>query len=123
MHLQRIVRAAALAVGFATSAQAQSAEPKAYVVNEIHVTDPTKYKTYADQVPATLAPFGGRFIARGGKTEPFGTDDVKGRVAILEFPSFADAKAWHDSPEYQRILKIRNASSTSRAYVIEGWLP
>jgi uncharacterized protein (DUF1330 family) len=96
--------------------------PKAYVVNEIQVTDPAAYKKYADQAPATFAAFGGRFITRGGKTETFEGAGVNGKVVILEFPSWASAKAWHDSPEYQRILAIRNAASVSRVYVIEGLL-
>ena len=121
MGLRKIVRWAPCALGFTfAGAHAQALEAKAYVVNEIQVTDPARYRTYAEQVPATLVPFGGRFIVRGGKTESFSTEAVKGRVVILEFPSFANAKAWHVSAEYQRLLEIRNASSTSRVYVIEG---
>ena len=110
---------AAAAFPFA-GARAQPASPKAYVINEIQVTDPAKYKSYAEQAPATFAPFGGRFVTRGGRTESFEGAGVNGKVVILEFPSWTSAKAWHDSPEYQRILEIRNAASTSRVYVIEG---
>ena len=48
---------------------ARAADSKAYVINEIQVTDPAKYKDYAEQVPATLKPFGGVFIVRGGRTD------------------------------------------------------
>jgi uncharacterized protein (DUF1330 family) len=124
MAFTHSVAAACFALAFiATDAHAQAAEPKAYVVNEIQVTDPVKYKTYADQVPATLAPFGGHFIVRAGKSESFGGDEVRGRLVIVEFPSFEKAKAWHESAEYQRILMLRNESSTSRVYVIEGATP
>ena len=111
---------AAIALG---SAHAQTIEAKAYVINEIKVTDAAMYKTYADQVPSTLAPFGGRFVARGGRAELFDGDALGGRIVIVEFPSYDKAKAWHDSPDYQRILATRNAASNSRVYVIEGSLP
>lgn len=100
-----------------------AAEPKAYIVNEIQVTDQAKFREYAEQVPATLAPFGGTFLIRGGKTESFGGAPVAGRIVVTEFPSLAKAKAWHESPAYQKILAIRNASSTSRVYVVEGAAP
>ncbi len=37
----------------------------AYVINEITISDPALYKTYADRMPSTLTPFGGVFLARG----------------------------------------------------------
>jgi uncharacterized protein (DUF1330 family) len=29
-------------------------------------------------------------------------------------------KRWYDSPEYQKILPIRLANSTGRAFIVEG---
>ncbi len=99
--------------------QAMAAEMKAYLVSEAQVTDEAKFREYAVQVPATLKPFGGVFVAVGGKADPIAGPST-GRIAIIEFPSHAQAKAWHDSPKYQRILVLRDASSTSRAYVVDG---
>ena len=31
--------------------------------------------------------------------------------------------AWRDSPAYQAILPLRDASSTSRVYVVDGYVP
>ena len=45
------------------------AKPPVYVVAEIEVTDPATYQTYVDRNGALVQSFGGRFIARGGKTE------------------------------------------------------
>jgi uncharacterized protein (DUF1330 family) len=39
---------------------------------------------------------------------------------VLEFPSREKALAWFHSPEFQRILAIRNEASTSRVYFLEG---
>ena len=92
----------------------------AYVVNEIWVTDLEKFQTYAVQVPPTLAPFGGRYIVRSGASEVI-EGDPPARVVILEFPDRAAALAWRSSPAYQAILPIRDATSTSRVYVIDGY--
>lgn len=124
MASRHSICAACFSLAFVSSSvQAQTAQAKGYVINEITVTDPVKYKTYADQVPATLEPFGGHFIVRAGKSESFSGDEVRARVVIVEFPSYDKAKAWHESADYQRILVLRNAASTSRVYLIEGAAP
>jgi uncharacterized protein (DUF1330 family) len=94
----------------------------AYVVNEIIVTDPEVFQTYVVQVPATLPPFGGRYLVRSGASEAI-EGEPPGRLVILEFPDRAAAKAWRASPAYQAILPIRDASSASRVYVVDGYEP
>jgi uncharacterized protein (DUF1330 family) len=94
----------------------------AYVVNELWVDDAERFQTYVVQVPATLAPFGGRYLARSGATEAI-EGEPPGRIVILEFPDRAAALAWRGSDAYQAILPIRDASSTSRVYVVDGYEP
>jgi len=92
----------------------------AYVVNEIWVEDAATFQTYVVQVPATLAPFGGRYVVRSGATEVI-DGEPPGRIVILEFPDRAAALAWRSSRAYSAILPIRDASSTSRVYVADGY--
>ncbi|MET0720240.1 MAG: DUF1330 domain-containing protein [Tardiphaga sp.] len=92
---------------------------KAYVVNEITISDPALYQTYVDPMPQTLLPFGGRFLARGAP-EAIAGDVPSPRVVLLEFPDAASARAWRDSESYTRILEIRNRASTSRVYLMSG---
>ncbi|HEX4710308.1 DUF1330 domain-containing protein [Phenylobacterium sp.] len=94
----------------------------AYVVNEIWVHDPATFQTYVVQVPPTLPPFGGRYLVRSGASEAI-EGEPPGRLVILEFPDRAAAKAWRASPAYQAILPIRDASSRSRVYVVDGYAP
>jgi uncharacterized protein (DUF1330 family) len=115
--------AAGLALAMVTAGGAAAAEAKAYVVNEITVSDATRFQTYADQVPATLAPFGGKYLVRGGKGEVMAGTPPTDRIVILEFPNRAQAKAWRASAAYQKILPIRDATSTSRVYVVDGVAP
>jgi uncharacterized protein (DUF1330 family) len=73
--------------------------------------------------PATLLPYGGVFIVRGGNGTVLSGSELAGRIAMVEFPSRAKAMEWHESADYQRILKIRNASSTSRVYLVDEVSP
>jgi uncharacterized protein (DUF1330 family) len=117
----------AVLMGLATSVGSigvsYAADQKAYIVNEIQVTDAAKYKEYADQVPPTLAPFGGTFMIRGGNPAVLSGAPIAGRIVVVEFPNREKALAWHESAAYQKILPIRNASSTSRVYVVDGAAP
>lgn len=93
----------------------------AYVINEIVVTEPTRFQTYADQVPAILAKYGGAYVVRGGAPEPVDGPEPPHRLVILRFESRAAARAWRASPEYQAILPIRDATSTSRVYIVDAY--
>lgn len=80
----------------------------AYVIVDVEVLDQEAYRDYTQAVPATLTPFGGRFIVRGGASETLEGEWRPQRIVILEFPTVGKAKDWHASPEYQAILPIRH---------------
>jgi uncharacterized protein (DUF1330 family) len=76
------------------------AQPPVYVVAEIDVTDPATYQTYVERNRALVQSFGGRFLARGGKTEAIAGPPPRGRVAIYTFESMEKMQAWRDSAQY-----------------------
>lgn len=93
-----------------------------YVIVDVEVLNPEGYKAYTDQVPATVAAFGGRFIVRGGAYETREGHWHPQRIVMLEFPDVAAARAWYDSPEYQAILPIREANSECHFLtIVEGY--
>jgi uncharacterized protein (DUF1330 family) len=92
----------------------------AYFVAELETTNPAGMETYRAAVPATIAQYGGRFLARGGATQLLEGEPEPKRIVILEFPDTAAAKRWYDSPEYRKILPMRLANSTGRAFIVEG---
>ena len=92
----------------------------AYFVVELDVPNPTEMEPYRAAVPATLAQYGGRYLTRGGSTELIEGGPEPKRIVILEFADTAAVKRWYDSPEYQKILPIRLATSTGRAFIVEG---
>jgi len=92
----------------------------AYVIADIEVLDRAGYETYRQQVPATIAAYGGRYLARGGATEVLEGSWSPRRCVILEFPSMAQLKAWWDSPEYQPLRAIRERTTRSHLVATEG---
>lgn len=92
----------------------------AYVLAEIEITNPERYKEYTSQVPASITQYGGRFLVRGGSVEVLEGEWPQRRRVILEFPSLESAKKWWDSPEYQKPKALRRAHSNGRLLLLEG---
>ena len=83
----------------------------AYVIADIDVKDPVRYDDYRKMVPASIAAYGGRFLARGGKVESLEGSWEPKRTVIVEFPSVERAKAWWDSDEYAPAKALRRSAS------------
>lgn len=92
----------------------------AYVVVDIDVRDPEKYEEAKRLTPATVAAFGGRYLARGGQTERLEGSWSPQRLVILEFESIERAKEWLESPEYQPVRAIRQRYAETNMVVTEG---
>jgi uncharacterized protein (DUF1330 family) len=92
----------------------------AYFVAEVDVTNPSGYEPYRPLAAASIAQYGGRFVARGGRTELIEGGPEPRRIVIIEFVDTAAARRWYDSPEYQKALPIRLANSRGRAFIVEG---
>lgn len=90
----------------------------AYVIVGVDVTDPQAYSEYTRDVPATLEPYGGHFVVRGGTFDVLEGDWPAPRIVVLVFPSVEQAKAWHDSVEYQAILPIRQQHARTHFMVV-----
>lgn len=92
----------------------------AYVIANVDIRDPVRYAEYVKLTPVTVAPFGGRFIARGGKSERLEGDTAANRVVILEFDTYEQAKAWYDSEGYRAARTVRQSASTGSLILVEG---
>ena len=95
----------------------------AYVINDMEVTDPQLFEEYKKLSPPTVAQYGGRFLARGGRTMTLEGDWSPRRVVILEFPGVEEAQAWIDSPEYAPARRLRQLSANSNLIVVDGVAP
>jgi uncharacterized protein (DUF1330 family) len=84
------------------------------------VKDPIRYEDYKKMSPVSITKYGGRFIARGGRTESLEGEWQPKRLVILEFPSVERAKEWWASAEYADAKALRQATSTGDLVVVEG---
>jgi uncharacterized protein (DUF1330 family) len=92
---------------------------KAYVIAAETVNDEAMFAAYAREVPRTLAPFGGKFITRGGNFTPLEGAWPNPRLVIIEFPSRADAEGWYTSDTYQEIIGLRHKSSVGNLVIAD----
>ncbi|HVO01856.1 MAG TPA: DUF1330 domain-containing protein [Candidatus Cybelea sp.] len=93
----------------------------AYVIVQENLHgDQTPFEEYRRQVIPTFEPYGGKFLARGGKLSVLEGEWPFQRTVILEFPSREKAEAWYHSPDYQRILPLRLKCTTCNFILIDG---
>jgi uncharacterized protein (DUF1330 family) len=92
----------------------------AYLISQIEVHDPKGYEEYRKLVGASLAKYGGKFIARGGKIDVLEGNWSPKRVVICEFESLERAREWYDSAEYKPAMDIRQKTSDAKIIVVDG---
>jgi len=92
----------------------------AYVIVEIHVTDPVKFEEYKKLAQGSIAGFGGKYVARGGRMEMLEGDETFERIVILEFPTLERAKEWWTSEKYREAKEARQLSAKTRMIVVES---
>jgi uncharacterized protein (DUF1330 family) len=92
----------------------------AYVVVDVDVLDPAEFARYAELAPPTIALYGGRYLARGGRTALLDGEPAPKRVVILEFPTLDRAREWEASPEYAPARAIRRRAARVRMVAVEG---
>jgi uncharacterized protein (DUF1330 family) len=95
--------------------------PAGYVIAEMKITDPERYKDYLAAAPATIAAAGGEYIVRGGRSETLEGSWNPVRVAIIKFPSYEQAKAWYEGESYRK-ARARRAGATEffNMILVEG---
>jgi uncharacterized protein (DUF1330 family) len=92
----------------------------AYLYGNIEVTDPALYEQYRAQVPALIAAHGGRYLVRGGAAQRLEGDVAVQRQVILEFPTMAALKGFYESPEYARLIALRQRAARGSLVAVEG---
>jgi uncharacterized protein (DUF1330 family) len=91
-----------------------------YVLANVEVLDPAGFAPYREAVPATIAKYGGRYLARGGTTTVLEGALTPKRVVLVEFPDAGAARAWLDSPDYKPLGDIRRRTTKTDMWIIEG---
>jgi len=78
-----------------------------YVVVEMKISDPERYKEYMAAAPATIAAPAASTSCAAAKSETLEGSWNPVRVAVLKFPSYEQAKAWYDGEQYRQARPAR----------------
>lgn len=93
----------------------------AYWLARSRVVDAVEYRKYTDLVPAILAKFGGKVLARGGKFNILEGPENFERHVVVEFPSLERAEACFNSPEYTAAAAFRRSGAgINELVIVEG---
>ncbi len=91
-----------------------------YIICSVEVTNPGQYEEYKQWSSAAMQAHGAEVCIRGGKVDVLEGDWNPGRTVLLKFPSFEAAKAFYDTPEYQKARQARQGAATMRMVCVEG---
>jgi uncharacterized protein (DUF1330 family) len=94
---------------------------KTYLINHLRIPGGVPSNaglSYLEQVEATVAPFGGIWLAQGDADVIEGA--WQGSVVLMEFPNREAATNWYNSPAYQQILPLRQQNSISDMVLIDA---
>jgi uncharacterized protein (DUF1330 family) len=94
----------------------------AYVIAErTDQWDPEVFAAYGPLAAASIAKFGGRYLAKGAQIDLLeGQGPAPLAMAVLEFPSALQARAWFASDDYQKAAAIRRGGARNRFLLIEA---
>jgi uncharacterized protein (DUF1330 family) len=81
--------------------------------------NPSELKIYSEKAPAAMEGHAVTPLAVYGRQEVIEGPEVEG-AAILEFPTFEEAKAWYDSSAYREAREHRFKGANYRAFIVEG---
>jgi len=94
----------------------------AYWVARARINDPVEYKKYTDRVPAILAKYGARVLARGGRYQILEGPENFSRFVVIEFPTLEQGVACFNSREYQEAAAFRrkNKAGENELVMVEA---
>ncbi len=93
---------------------------KTYLINHLRIPGDVPNSEgldYLERVEATVAPFGGKWLAQGPPDVIEGA--WPGAVVLIEFPDRQSAMAWYRSPDYRAILPLRTRNAISDLVLID----
>lgn len=94
--------------------------PKGYWVSVYRsISDPEKLAAYNELAPLAVKAGGGRVLTRGSRVVAHEAG-VAERTVLIEFDSFEQAVATHESPAYQAALAALAGGAERDFRIVEG---
>jgi uncharacterized protein (DUF1330 family) len=96
----------------------------AYVIVQANFKPGPDLDSYRQLAVAAIRAHGGRFLVRGKeKILVEGQGNEFARVMIIEFDSGEAARAWYNSPEYGKALRLSDGAMSRELFIVEGDAP
>jgi uncharacterized protein (DUF1330 family) len=92
----------------------------AFVLSEVEILDESSAAKYRELAAASIAAFGGRYLARGAEAHVVEGQPTSRRLVLCEFASLERIREWYASPEYAEALKFRDTALDRRLIFFEG---
>jgi uncharacterized protein (DUF1330 family) len=97
------------------------AKPPVFYVGEIDVKNVDTYtKEYAPKAQTSIRKNGGKILAAGSNISVIEGAPPKGRIAVIQWDSVEQIKAWRNTAEYKEARKIGDKYATFRAFAVAG---
>ena len=116
--LSAMLIGAALGISAIEMLHAQ-AKPPAYLMADITVNNETLFKEWADKINPTFAPFGAKYLVRGGETIAISGEPPK-RTVLIVFESLDKAKAWNESDAVKQARSMPDRGAKFHSWLVEG---
>ena len=98
--------------------------PAYVILYTTEVTDEALHAEFRSRLTPLLEADGGKFLVRGDVLEATdGETTVHRRVAVMEFPTVEQARAWagpQSEPEHAAVRELRDRASKSVSLIVEG---
>ncbi len=93
----------------------------AYAIGRLQVRNTEWREDYRAGTGPLVEKYGGTYIVRGGDMVRFeGGDGLPTMMVVIQFPTMEQAQAWHDDPDYQPLIKLRQTGSDMDMILVEG---
>lgn len=93
---------------------------KAYWIAHVDVADAEQYSQYTRRAPAAFALYGGKILARGGRSVVLEGGPGAPRHVVIEFESYERALACYESAQYQEAKGHREGVAVAQVVIVEG---
>lgn len=89
------------------------------IVAQIQIHDRGQYEKYQEGFLDVFARHAGELLVVSEDPVVVEGEWPYTRTVVLRFPSAEQARAWYESPEYQKIAQHRFAGATTNAVLVE----
>jgi len=97
------------------------AKPPVFYIGEIDVKNAEAYaKEYVPKAQATIRKAGGKILAAGSNITVIEGAPPKSRIAVIQWDSVEQIKAWRNTAEYKEARKTGDKYASFRAFVVQG---